>query len=156
MFTSKIQFLLVFVVLVFLTFHVLIPGKQNVKYIPKKNLKRLSSFTKTILKYFQHSLIDIPLIVTEDQKTVVELLNHTRWFASRTQESERSTLTPSQNHSHSCLNLCLSPNVEVKIISNNPNSSAVDNITLTSPIITAWTYELARTLSTGFSFVSNI
>ena len=48
MFTSKIQFLLVFMVLVFLTFHVLIPGKQNVKYIPKKNLSSVFVYKNDI------------------------------------------------------------------------------------------------------------
>ena len=103
-------------------------------------------------------MIDFQLVFIEDKKNLIGFLKQRPWLASQAQESERSPLTFSHDPSFSCPNLCLSQNIKVQIIKNydDTNSSAVGHIALTSPMIIARAYELARTLSAGFLFVSNI
>ena len=89
------------------------------------------------------------MIPFDDPKKIVQLLYYRPSLGYQTIEGEKGSSNDESSTSFSCINACLSSRIKVNVIDDGENSTYFDHIDLTSPIITAWTYELARTLSKG-------
>ena len=89
------------------------------------------------------------MIPFDDPQKMVKLWYYKPSFGYQSHEGDKGSSNDESSTSFSCINACLSPKIKVKVIEDRKNSTYFDYIDLTSPIITAWTYELARTLSKG-------
>ena len=89
------------------------------------------------------------MIPFDDPRKIVKLWYYKPLLGYQTEEGEKGSSNDVSSTSFSCINACLSPKIKVKVIEDGENSTYFDHIDLTSPIIIAWTYELARTLSKG-------